>query len=92
MYDTSCSLCQKTNRKKSDKTKKPFKRKINVEKQTSRDLRSLSYNIKKINKRKHIISIMKNLHKKENHIKIHLNKCGHPEFRVVSKSDIKGRF
>lgn len=90
--DSSCSLCEKTKRKKSGKTKKPFKRKVNVEKQTSRDLRSLSHNIKKINKRKHIMSIMKKLHNNENLIKIHLNKCGHPDFRIISKSNIKGRF
>lgn len=82
--DIGCSLCEIS--------KKPFKRKVIVEKQTSRDLKSLSFNIKKINKRNHIVAIMKKLHKKENKIKIHVNKCGHPKFRVISKSDIKGRF
>lgn len=85
-----CTICKNTKRKKSCVLKIPYKRKKYSQKRVDRELRSLSYNIKKINTANHIVNIMRKLHEKEHRIIIQLNRKRQPKFRVISKSDLKG--
>lgn len=74
-----CSVCHKMKKQTSYK-------------KMEKDLRSLAYNVRKINKQKHIISIMRRLHEREHKLIVHLNKSNIPEFRVISKLDLKGNY
>lgn len=85
----TCSTCHKLIK---GKVSKSWKHKNAYKKRFEKELRSLTYQVRKITKQKHIITIMRKLRKKEHLVILLLSKCIHPKFRVISKLELQGMY
>lgn len=89
--DSVCLVCRGILiAKKRNKTKKPFKRKVNIAKRTTRDLKNFSSHVRKIKIHDQLNAVVNIMQEKERLVMIHLIKTGHPTFRIVSKLNQKG--